>query len=42
MDLLYCPCPAAGCTNKEVTYWFHANGCGGKTQIRYADIMLIC
>ncbi len=41
MDHLYCPCPAAGCTNKTINYWYHAI-CGGKTQIRYADIQIIC
>lgn len=41
MDFLYCPCPASGCTNKKVNYWYHA-GCGSKTMIRYNDIFIIC
>jgi hypothetical protein len=41
MDELYCPCPAAGCENKRVNYWYHHN-CGGKTMIRYDDIHIIC
>lgn len=41
MDPLYCPCPAAGCTNKAINYWYH-NNCGGKTWIRYDDIHIVC
>lgn len=41
MDYLYCACPAKGCDNKKVNYWYH-QGCGSKTMIRYNDIFIIC
>lgn len=43
MDYLYCPCPAEGCCgDKTPSYWYHGNGCGSKTMIRYNDIFIIC
>lgn len=43
MDFLYCPCPAADCTNsdKSPRFWPHYC-CGGNTMLRYDDIYIIC
>lgn len=43
-DYLFCPCPAANCnnSNKNPRYWYHANGCGGATKIRYSNIHICC
>jgi hypothetical protein len=41
MDFLYFPCPAVDCTNKKVTFWYHAR-CSSNILIRYKDIFIVC
>lgn len=44
MDYLYVCCPAVDCPNpdKSLRYWYHGNGCGSRTMLRYSDIHIIC
>lgn len=43
MDYLYCGCPVLNCSNMHrLSHWYHGNGCGGKTMLRYDDINIVC